>query len=330
MSELVSTGVIDENPLVTFALFAYNQEKYIFEAIEGAFSQEYSPLQIIISDDCSSDSTYDIMKKMVKQYDGPHEILLNRNLKNIGLAAHINHVIALAKGELIVVAAGDDISYPRRTTRILEYYQLTGYPAVIFSGLDDIENDGTPWLGTTVNQREQTLSEFIINPAVRGATCAWDKEIFTKFPALGSFVTAEDMVLPVRAYLLGRPPKFLEEKLIKYRRDQTRVSKNMAVKLFWQIWPQYAATKQNIIDANGAEGLVKLLEARAIMSVKCYQLKIDFIRANNIISILKTGSICLKLCGAKWLLKLLIIKFGKLQIREIKLIRQDSVGNTEC
>jgi len=43
---------------VTFALFAYNQEKYIREEVEGAFSQTYQPLEIIWSDDCSSDRTF--------------------------------------------------------------------------------------------------------------------------------------------------------------------------------------------------------------------------------------------------------------------------------
>ena len=41
-------------PLVTFALFAYNQERYVREAVEGAFAQTYQPLEIILSDDCSS------------------------------------------------------------------------------------------------------------------------------------------------------------------------------------------------------------------------------------------------------------------------------------
>lgn len=40
-------------PLVTFALFAYNQEKFIREAVEGAFAQTYESLEIILSDDCS-------------------------------------------------------------------------------------------------------------------------------------------------------------------------------------------------------------------------------------------------------------------------------------
>lgn len=47
-----------DHPLVTFALLAYSQEKYIREAVEGAFAQTYEPLEIILSDDCSSDRTY--------------------------------------------------------------------------------------------------------------------------------------------------------------------------------------------------------------------------------------------------------------------------------
>ena len=53
---------MSERPLVTFALFAYNQEKYIREAVEGAFSQTYQRMEIILSDDCSTDSTFDILK----------------------------------------------------------------------------------------------------------------------------------------------------------------------------------------------------------------------------------------------------------------------------
>ena len=53
-----------DRPLVTFALFAYNQEQYIREAIEGAFAQTYQPLEIILSDDCSTDRTFEIMREM--------------------------------------------------------------------------------------------------------------------------------------------------------------------------------------------------------------------------------------------------------------------------
>ena len=73
-----------DRPLVTFALFSYNQEHYIREAIEAAFAQAYQPLEIILSDNCSDDRTDKIKKEMVKEYDGPHRVILNRLDKNIG------------------------------------------------------------------------------------------------------------------------------------------------------------------------------------------------------------------------------------------------------
>ncbi len=109
-----------DRPLVTFALFAYNQEKYIREAVEGAFAQTYEPLEIILSDDCSSDRTFEIMQEMAAEYEGPHEVMVRQNSVNLGLAGHLNSIIFSAKGELICWAAGDDISIPDRTLILIE------------------------------------------------------------------------------------------------------------------------------------------------------------------------------------------------------------------
>jgi glycosyltransferase involved in cell wall biosynthesis len=54
-------------PLVSLCIFTYNQEKYIREAVEGALSQDYPNLEIIISDDNSTDSTYDRTIDYVKK-----------------------------------------------------------------------------------------------------------------------------------------------------------------------------------------------------------------------------------------------------------------------
>lgn len=104
-----------DKPLITFALFGYNQESFIRKAVEGAFSQTYSPLEIILSDDCSTDHTFEIMKEMAAAYSGPHKLLLNRNTKNLGIGHHFSRVMELVTGEIIELAAGDDISLPYRT-----------------------------------------------------------------------------------------------------------------------------------------------------------------------------------------------------------------------
>ncbi|MCK5536618.1 MAG: glycosyltransferase, partial [Bacteroidales bacterium] len=70
---MIDQTTLDKKPLISFTLFAYNQEKYIQEAVEGALSQTYSPLEIVISDDCSTDRTFEIIKELTEDYSGPHK-----------------------------------------------------------------------------------------------------------------------------------------------------------------------------------------------------------------------------------------------------------------
>ena len=109
---------------------AFNQEKFIAEAVRGALSQTYSPLEIILSDDCSVDRTYEIIESMAAHYTGPHKIILNRNKSNLGLAGHSNRVTRMAHGELIVGAAGDDVSMPHRTAILYDAWDSIGKKAV--------------------------------------------------------------------------------------------------------------------------------------------------------------------------------------------------------
>ncbi|MCK0152840.1 glycosyltransferase family 2 protein [Alcanivorax sp. S6407] len=112
--------------LVTFAVFAYNQEKYIRAAVEGAFSQDYGNLEIILSDDFSSDLTFEIMKEMAANYNGSHKVILRQSSENLGLGLHVKEVSDLAQGEFIVVAAGDDVSLPHRTRAIIDVMKKDG------------------------------------------------------------------------------------------------------------------------------------------------------------------------------------------------------------
>ncbi|MEO8808402.1 MAG: glycosyltransferase, partial [Burkholderiaceae bacterium] len=78
-------------PLASLLLIAYQQEKTVAQAVAGALSQTYTPLEIILSDDASNDGTFAAMQAAVAGYTGPHHILLNRNPRNLGIGAHLSH-----------------------------------------------------------------------------------------------------------------------------------------------------------------------------------------------------------------------------------------------
>src|ERR687898_2060785 len=97
-------------PLVTFMVFAYNHEQFVREAVRGALAQTYSPLEIVISDDCSQDRTFEIIEEEVAGYDGPHKIVLNRNEENLGTAGDAKRLMEIAGGRVNVAPPGGDHS----------------------------------------------------------------------------------------------------------------------------------------------------------------------------------------------------------------------------
>src|SRR5215475_5079675 len=132
-----------DKPLLSFAIFSCNQEKFIRSAIEGAFAQTYSPLEIIISDDCSKDRTFEIAKEMAAAYRGPHTVRLNRNETNLGIGGHVNKVFGISQGELVFAAAGDDVSLPHRVEATFQAWDQFGRkPTSVCSSYMTVNEDG--------------------------------------------------------------------------------------------------------------------------------------------------------------------------------------------
>lgn len=212
----------DSKILATFFLITYNQERYVREAIEGAFSQTYSPLEIVISDDCSTDGTFRIIEDMCAKYDGPHRIVINRNRENLGLIGHINRITSLSSGELIIYAAGDDISLPERTKKLVERYLSSGGRAsLIHSSVYLIDDDGNrvgmrlpPVISGNLDIRGMAVSGALII----GATSAFTRHIEEIFGLITYSKCIEDLVLGFRSALTGGL-EFMEEPLILYRHE---------------------------------------------------------------------------------------------------------------
>lgn len=208
-----------DRPLVTLALFAYNQEHYIREAVEGAFAQTYSPLEIILSDDCSSDRTFEIMQEMAAVYAGSHQLALNRMSKNSGLSNHINHVFDIAKGELLVVAAGDDISLPSRVYALVEnWIQNNKGPGVIYSDIDFIDADSNVRARNRhVNHSHKSLTEFLSKPFALICSYSVSRDLSRRFPSLNSDLKNEDFIFPLRCLLDRRAISYVDSSLVMYR-----------------------------------------------------------------------------------------------------------------
>lgn len=203
---------------LSYVLLTYNQAETVEAAVNSALSQAGPPLEIVISDDHSSDATFDVITETVAGYDGPHKVILNRNPENLGLAGNLDKAHHLSSGDVIVAAAGDDMSCPERCQRIQKAFD-DDKPLLVCSYAKVIDRDGHPVPGDF----RTALFYRSLNPlhAARskslyiGATGAWHRSLYDKYGPLDPDAY-EDLVLGFRAALEGRV-KVIEEELVHYR-----------------------------------------------------------------------------------------------------------------
>jgi glycosyltransferase involved in cell wall biosynthesis len=114
--------MIQNFPLITIGITSFNAESSIKTAITSAFCQDYPNIEIVIVDDCSSDSSCEVINATIKGHENvnffPHK-------KNTGFAGALNTIINNAKGEFIAIFDDDDVSRPQRISK--QYNRITEY-----------------------------------------------------------------------------------------------------------------------------------------------------------------------------------------------------------
>lgn len=97
----------DEKPLVSVILIAYNQRRYIRQAIESVLAQETSfSYELLIGDDASDDGTSDIVAEYAQAY--PDRVRAFIRPENLGAARNAVLLLQQARGEFIASLEGDD------------------------------------------------------------------------------------------------------------------------------------------------------------------------------------------------------------------------------
>lgn len=209
-----------EKSLVTFVMFSYNQERYIEDACRAALAQTYSPLEIIFSDDCSVDRTFELLEAIVKSYKGPHKTILNRNQKNLGLINHVNKLFEISSGDLMVIAAGDDISLSDRVECLVHAFNQGGKKALVIHSSAMKINELNIELGIlippVIGQSMSTVELADCQSLYIGATAAWSRSLYKEFGPIVFQDAYEDLVLGFRA-VIKHSLAYVDKPLVRYR-----------------------------------------------------------------------------------------------------------------
>ncbi len=261
--------------LASICLITYNQEKFIEEALTSVLNQDYKNLEIVISDDCSSDRTFELIKSMVNKYKGEHRVILNRNKRNIGLVGNVNKVLyELTTGEVVFLAAGDDISNLSRVSEVMNFFQENPGVHLIGSNIDLIdENSSSITQSNIYKVLEDTIYslKYYFLKEYRhpyGPTRAITRDLINAFPPFHSECPTEDTPLVLRGFLYGQVGKLANHQ-VKYRKHSSNISnpeglKKMNIK---GIFEQYRndinyAFKKNYISWFDSFKLFNLINRR--------------------------------------------------------------------
>ncbi len=130
---------LQEQPLVSVLMTAYNREKYIGEAIESVLASSYKNFELIITDDQSTDRTVAIAEKYA---ESDSRVRVYVNDKNLGDYPNRNRAASHAKGKYIKYLDADDLIYYYGLEVIVNYMER--FPDAGF-GLASIASDGNPF-----------------------------------------------------------------------------------------------------------------------------------------------------------------------------------------
>ena len=208
-------------PRVSIIMTVFNGERFLHEAIESCLVQTYANLELIIIDDGSTDSSLAIINSFIDS-----RIILLKNESNKGQSFSRNMGIKESLGEYIAIMDADDVAYPERIQRQLNYLESND-AEICFTWADLIDSDGnkTGVKKTTVNQnllRAKLLFECpLIHP-----TAFWRKSVFVAGNLWYDehYTYAQDYELWSRAIRLVRFV-VLGESLLKFRfRNEASIS----------------------------------------------------------------------------------------------------------
>ena len=166
---------MNNTPLVSVLMTAFNREKYIAEAIESVMASTYQNWELIIVDDQSKDKTVEIAREYEK-HDTRIKVYINEY--NLGDYPNRNKAASYARGKYLKYVDADDMIYPYGLEQLVFYMEK--FPEAGY-GLCSLEQD------------KNAIFPFQLNPEQAYHRHYFEQQLFHKAP-LSSIIKREAFI----------------------------------------------------------------------------------------------------------------------------------------
>lgn len=203
-----------------FIIPARDKEKWVQMAVESALKQTLSPLEIVLSDQGSTDRTFEMMTALASRYDGPNKVSLIRckdtQAKGMaGLNKHIDCIMENVDADVFIFNSADDWSHPTRSEKVVKAFQEHNPDyvgtAVQFTTPEN-KADGVGRFRET--DGFVTVREIIEHRVGGSSSCAWSREFYDRVGPIPGAVGPDTYLPPLAA--LGKGYYLLAEVLHAY------------------------------------------------------------------------------------------------------------------
>lgn len=210
---------------VDILLATYNGEQYLREQLDSIMCQTYSNFRLLISDDCSSDSTKEILEEYVEK---DKRIIVFSQEKNLGVVKNFEFLLKRVENKYFMFSDQDDIWNENKIEKSIKVIEETESD-LIYSDLEVVDSS----LNVTYSSywklkgfykkivKYNNFESLYLNNFITGCTMLSKKELIEEFlplPNTSKFVL-HDYWIPL---ILSQKHKitYIEEPLIKYRQHK--------------------------------------------------------------------------------------------------------------
>lgn len=259
----------EKQPLVTVAVVTYNSGNFVLETLDSVKNQTYKNIELIISDDCSSDNTVELCHNWI---DVNGDLFVRCELvtidKNTGVSANSNRALVKASGLFYKVLDGDDILMPNALMDYVDYFikhtevRLAVAPSIHFVETFDPNNIGKPDVISrflyrdkmTASKQSKVISKMFFGS---GPTCFTYREDIINIGGFDErFPLCEDYPLLInliyygdKMHLMDRPTvyKRIRSTSIQYEKNKGAVFGSAALQGYIQHGYAFRRERHNMI-----------------------------------------------------------------------------------
>lgn len=226
------------DPLVSVVIITYNCARYVIDTLNSVKSQSWTNIELIVSDDCSSDNTCQLCHEWLKN-NGHHFVKtrLITSMSNTGISSNCNRGLRLAAGTWIKTISGDDILLPDCIADNMDF-AIRNSATFIVSDITCIDEQGLP---LAMENENEGLHYFVRKPTAEAQLKSYSRwPAFLNSPTFfycreilhdtylcdETFRIYEDMAVIYRVTGMGIRIHYFNKPTVAYRIHGNSASRN--------------------------------------------------------------------------------------------------------